>query len=125
MPIVSIEIMKTLGEREKQRTTKNSKEKQRKTESFTSFRSVFQQKPALFVLQINWLVSYDKSPFTERYPQADHNFFSEIPFNKNLNYIGTSQFIYIANQLTGFCKVQISEHISQSVHKYISVKTMP
>ena len=46
--------------------------------------------------------------FTERYSQTDHNVFSEIPFNKNSHYIETSQFIYIANQLTGFCKAQVS-----------------
>ena len=46
--------------------------------------------------------------FTERYSRADHNVFSEIPFNKSSHYIRTSQFIYIANQLTGFCKAQAS-----------------
>ena len=46
--------------------------------------------------------------FTERYSQTDHIVFSEIRFNKSSHYIGTSQSIYIANQLTGFCKVQVS-----------------
>ena len=46
--------------------------------------------------------------FTERYSRTDHTVFSEIPFNKSLHYIGTSQSIYIANELTGFCKAQVS-----------------
>ena len=46
--------------------------------------------------------------FTERYSRTEHNVFSKIPFNKTSHYIATSQFIYIANQLTGFCKAQVS-----------------
>ena len=46
--------------------------------------------------------------FTEKYSQTDHKVFSKIPFNKSSHYIGASQFIYIANQLTGFCKAQVS-----------------
>ena len=46
--------------------------------------------------------------FTERYSRTDYNVFSEIPFNKSSCYIGTSQFIYIENRFTGFCKAQAS-----------------
>ena len=66
--------------------------------------------------------------FTERYSRTDQNVFSEIPFNKRSHYVETSQFIYISNQLTDFCKAQvegISEHTPQFVHKYIKVKTVP
>ena len=45
--------------------------------------------------------------FTERYSRTDHTVFSEIPLNKSLHYIRTSQSIYIANELTGFCKAQV------------------
>ena len=45
--------------------------------------------------------------FTERYSRRDHNAYLEIPFNKNSNYVETSQLICI-DQLTGFCKSQIS-----------------
>ena len=68
--------------------------------------------------------------FTASYSQTDHNVFPEIPSNKSLHYIGTSQFIYIANQLTGVRKAQvstksISEHTPHSIHRFISVKTVP
>ena len=46
--------------------------------------------------------------FIETYSRTDHTVFSEIPFNKGLHYIGTSQSIYIANELTSFCKAQVS-----------------
>ena len=46
--------------------------------------------------------------FAEQYSRTDHNVFSEIPLNKSSHYIGTSRFIYIANQLTGSCKAQVS-----------------
>ena len=46
--------------------------------------------------------------FTEKYSQTDHKVFSKIPFNKSSHFIGASQFIYIANQLTGFCKAKVS-----------------
>ena len=45
--------------------------------------------------------------FTERYSRTDHNVFLEIPFNKRSHYNGTIQLIYIANQLTSFCKAQV------------------
>ena len=70
-----------------------------------------------------------KALFTGRYSRTDHNVFSEIPFNKSSHYIGTSQFIYIENwpvfvRHKSLLK-SISEHTPQSVHKYISVKTVP
>ena len=46
--------------------------------------------------------------FTASYSQADHNVFLGTPFNKSSHDIETSQFIYIANQLIGFCKAQVS-----------------
>ena len=61
--------------------------------------------------------------FTERYSRTDHNVFLEIHFNKNSHYIATSQFIYTANQLTGFCEAQVStERHFQTYIKYIPVK---
>ena len=46
--------------------------------------------------------------FTQRYSRTDHNAFSEIFFNKISHYIEPSQFIYVENQLTSFCSVQVS-----------------
>ena len=78
---------------------------------------------------IDWF-PYDKSLFPEKYSRTDPNVFPEIPSNKSLHYIGTSQFIYIANQLTGVRKAQvstksISEHTPHSIHRFISAKTVP
>ena len=70
-----------------------------------------------------------KALFTGWYSRTDHSVFSEIPFNKSSHCIGTSRFIYIENwpvfvRHKSLLK-SISEHTPQSVHKYISVKTVP
>ena len=46
--------------------------------------------------------------FTESYSRTDYNVFLEITLNESSHYIETSQSIYIANQLAGFCKAQVS-----------------
>ena len=45
--------------------------------------------------------------FTGKYLRTEHFVFSEIPFNENSHYTETIQIIYIANQLTSFCKAQV------------------
>ena len=72
----------------------------------------------LYCKSIDWF-PYDKSPFycfTGGYSRTDQNVFSEIPFNGSSHYIGTSQFIYTANQLTGFCKAWVYRKAFPNIH---------